>query len=437
MKRYDDYQTSGLDWMGDIPAHWQVAPVYARYEVQLGKKLNKRHVDVNDTLPYLRNVDVQWGEVNVNELPGMTFSEYEQDLYRLRVGDLLVCEGGEVGRSAVWRDQSSECYYQMALHRLRPRSERDLADYLFYVMRLAAQLGVFEVAGNPNTITHLTAKKLSVQRFPFPPLDEQRQLAGYLDRKTAEIDALIQKKRALIDLLREQRVSVIDRAVTKGVNRDAAMKESGVQWLGDVPAHWTIPQLKYTTQFVNGAAFKPADWADDGVPIIRISNLNNDPAFNHSTAEVSERYHVHKGDLLFAWSGNRGTSFGPFLWHRDGLHYLNQHIFRLEQYDYDTRFFYWMLKAVTKHVEEQAHGIIGMVHITKSDLGAIRVPAMPVTEQRAIAAYINRVTGQIDATVQREEDLIDKLQELRVSLISEVVTGKRDVRAAAPADGVA
>lgn len=199
-------------------------------------------------------------------------------------------------------------------------------------------------------------------------------------------------------------------------------KPSGVDWLGDVPEHWEVKPLKHLTDFINGAPFKPEDWSQDGVPIIRIENLNGGDNFNGYEGSVRERYHVSKGDLLFGWSGNRGTSFGPFLWPREGLHYLNQHIFRLAHFSCDRSWFYWALKAVTKTIEDEAHGIIGMVHVTKGKLGAVQIPFLPPAEQRSIAAFLDRETGRVDRLVAKKRELIERLTEKRTALISRTVT---------------
>jgi len=199
-------------------------------------------------------------------------------------------------------------------------------------------------------------------------------------------------------------------------------RASGVEWLGDVPEHWEVKPLKHFTDFINGAPFKPEDWSQDGVPIIRIENLNGGDNFNGYEGSVRQRYHVNKGDLLFGWSGNRGTSFGPFLWPREGLHYLNQHIFRLEQFSCDRSWFYWSLKAVTKTIEDEAHGIIGMVHVTKGKLGAVKIPSLPFVDQQAIAAFLDRETERVDQLVAKKRELIERLKEKRIALISRTVT---------------
>lgn len=221
---------------------------------------------------------------------------------------------------------------------------------------------------------------------------------------------------------------MITRVITKGLNANAPMKESGVEWLGLIPGHWNVKPLKYLTDFVNGFAFKPAEWVSEGTPIIRIENLNGGRTFNFTGRHLSDRFCAEKGDLLFGWSGNRGTSFGPFIWWRSGRHYVNQHIFRVVDYRCDRLWLYWMLRAVTFFVEKQAHGIIGMVHITRGELGTIPVPILSRDEQIRIATYLEDVHTRVDGLIAKVREAIDRLKEFRATLISAAVTGRIDVR---------
>jgi len=205
---------SGVEWLGEIPAHWDVAPVYSRYSIELGKMLDAKRVTREHLAPYVRNVDVQWDRVNVRSLPEMDFEPIERQRYSLRPGDLLVCEGGEVGRTAIWRGDLEECFYQKAIHRVRPASSRDEPRFFYYMMYSAAKRGAFVAGGNPNTIDHLTAIQLRHYRFPFPPRIEQEQIAKVLDMESTKIDDLVRAIEDGIDRLKEFRSALISAAVT-------------------------------------------------------------------------------------------------------------------------------------------------------------------------------------------------------------------------------
>ena len=214
---------SGVEWLGKIPAHWKVAPLYARYEVALGKMLDAKRDTGDSSGRYLRNVDVQWDFINVEDLPEMDFLPAERDRYMLRPGDLLVCEGGEVGRTAVWSGELNECFYQKAIHRVRPWLDSEIPRFFYFLMYALAKRGIFTAGGNPNTIDHLTAVQLRHYRIPFPTTNEQRAIAAFLDGETARIDALIVKIRQAIDCLKELRTALISAAVTGKIDVREAM----------------------------------------------------------------------------------------------------------------------------------------------------------------------------------------------------------------------
>jgi type I restriction enzyme S subunit len=224
--------------------------------------------------------------------------------------------------------------------------------------------------------------------------------------------------------------------VRLGLRRYSDYRSSGAEWIGDVPSHWHIKPIKYVAEFVNGAAFKPEEWSTVGTPIIRIENLNGGEEFNFYVGDIDPKYHVSEGDLLFGWSGNRGTSFGPFVWSRPGRFFLNQHIFRVSTSTASLRWLYWALKAVTCVVEEEAHGIIGMVHVTKGRLGSIPLCVPNSDEQYSIAAFLDRETTRIDALIEKKRRLIELLEEKRQAAIARVITKGLDQTAPLKASGV-
>ena len=217
---------SGIEWLGEVPEHWTVCALNHRYEVALGKMLDGNRITGEHLAPYLRNVDVQWGKINTNDLPVMDFKGEDLNRYSLRAGDLLVCEGGEVGRSAVWEGELTECFYQKALHRLRPHSGKESVYFLFYALSIAATLGVFTASGDKATIAHLPADIFRHHRFAFPPFEEQLAIAGFLGREVTKMDQLISQANDAAALLQERRTALISAAVTGKIDVRSLSRDS-------------------------------------------------------------------------------------------------------------------------------------------------------------------------------------------------------------------
>ncbi len=206
-------RSSGVDWIGDIPAHWGIPWLGAHYETQLGKMLNAEASTGPEQHAYLRNTNVQWDRFDFSDLAMMHFDHEDRARCELRAGDLLVCEGGEVGRAAVWPGHPANVYFQKAIHRVRPLRDGNTR-FLMYCLRAAAHLNVFTVEGNQSTIVHLTGEKLREHRFPSPPAEEQRRIVQALDRARQQSSNLVMRLRRQIDLLQEHRQALITAAVT-------------------------------------------------------------------------------------------------------------------------------------------------------------------------------------------------------------------------------
>lgn len=206
---------SGVAWLGYVPAHWGVCKLSFRYFVELGKMLDEKKNTGTNPLPYLRNQDVQQGVINTDGLPLIDIEPSEYERYTVRLGDLLVCEGGDVGRAAIWRHKDSRIGYQKALHRLRPESPtRDTAEFFFYSLMAAKTLGVFEESDMKATISHLPAEKFRQYRFAFPPFDDQQEIASVLECKLQRSNETISYAENTIGFLQERRSALISAAVT-------------------------------------------------------------------------------------------------------------------------------------------------------------------------------------------------------------------------------
>lgn len=205
---------SGVEWLGEVPEHWAVCKLSYRYEVLLGKMLDEKKISGYFLGSYLRNTDVQWGKINMEGLPKMDFRPEEAERFSVKTGDLLVCEGGEIGRCAVWSEETN-CFYQKALHRLRPREScKDFPKYMFYVLFDAVHQERFNAGAAKATIAHLPAENFRQYRFAYPPMNEQEHISKFLDDQTKKFDFLEEKARMQIELLTERRSALISATVT-------------------------------------------------------------------------------------------------------------------------------------------------------------------------------------------------------------------------------
>jgi type I restriction enzyme S subunit len=180
-----------LTEIGEMPDNWPIVRLGEIFETQLGKMLSQKAKVGKSSRPYMRNANVQWGRVNCEDVLTMDFDEREMEKFRLRYGDILVCEGGEIGRTAIWRDELPECYFQKAVHRLRPIENQMLPTFfLHYMERAFRHENIYGIAGAQTTIAHLPQDKLSAMYIPKPPIAEQKEIAQVLDTCDTKIAAL-------------------------------------------------------------------------------------------------------------------------------------------------------------------------------------------------------------------------------------------------------
>jgi len=310
-------------------------------------------------------------------------------------------------------------------------------EYLHHLVRSATYVGRYCAllyGIRPNSLQIKNHDWDSLELL-VPPRAEQRAIAAFLDRETARIDALVAKKERLIALLQEQRTALITRAVTKGLDPTVPMKDSGVEWLGEIPAHWEVKRLRHLGDAIIGLTYEPDDVVgpdNGGTLVLRASNVNHgrvvfdDNVYVRRT--IPEHLRTRLGDILIcSRSGSRaligkcalidacstGMTFGTFMTifrssHNAFLFYvLNSTIF-----DYQSGLF------LTSTINQ----------LTVNSLKDLTVPVPPEEEQAVIAQAVGRETGRIDALVAKVRDAIDRLKELRTALISAAVTGKIDVR---------
>jgi type I restriction enzyme S subunit len=205
---------SGVEWLGKVPVHWQVSKLGYAYDVQLGKMLQNSPKTENDfEIPYLKAQHVQWENVITDDLPKMWVNPTESIQYGVDNGDLLVCEGGEAGRTGIVETINEPTIIQNALHRIRSKKGNKLIP-LMHLMRTIKEFGWFDVICNKATIQHLTREKIVELKIPIAPLHEQNKIIDFLNLETSKLDQLISKLAKQISLLEEYRQTLITNAVT-------------------------------------------------------------------------------------------------------------------------------------------------------------------------------------------------------------------------------
>lgn len=415
-----------------------------RAEVQLGKMLDARQIVGDHLRHYLRNVDVQWGRINVSNLPEMDFDDADRRKFSLQLGDILVCEGGEIGRAAIWKGDLTECYFQKALHRLRP-IQGDESRFVYWLITGAAQSGAFSEGSNRTTIEHLPAEKLRAHVFPFPPLPEQRAIADFLDRETAKIDALIAKQEELIERIEEKHAAAIANAVTKGLDPSVRMRPTGFEWIGEIPEHWLVRPLKrQASRIVVGIAEAATHaYADAGVPIIRSTNVfpnrieTQDLLFlNAEFAEDRGSKMILAGDLLTARTGNAGvTAVVPE--ELDRSQCFTMLITSLRSGYIPAYFSYFInSKAGTTFYDLESWGT-AQRNISVPILGDTPVCVPPTREQEEIADFVRGLEKDFEALRAAAVRHCDLLVEHRSAIITAAITGQIEVAANIAAEAAA
>lgn len=258
---------------------------------------------------------------------------------------------------------------------------------------------------------------------PVPSIAEQKAISVYLDKQVSQIDCIIAEAQASIDEYKQWKTSVIFEAVTKGLNPDVEMKESGIEWIGRIPSLWTCCQMKRVITLINGRAYKDTEFEEDGkYRVLRVGNLFTNSKWYTSSLELEADKYCENGDLLYAWS----ASYGPYIWDGEKVIY-HYHIWKTKLDDkIYKKFAYYYLLALSRNIASESHGS-AMAHVTMERMNNSYIAFPLYEEQQRIANYLDQTVDTIDALIAEKENLLIDLEVYKRSLIYEAVTGKRKV----------
>ncbi len=438
LKPYPAYRPSGVEWLEEIPSHWEVKRLKTFANVQLSN-VDKKSEEGQAEVFLCNYVDVYYNErIRLGvDFMSATASEGQMRRFSLRKGDVLITKDSEswtdIAVPAVVAQDLPEvlCGYHLA--HIRPDSNCDGA----FLSRSFSAIGPrdqFHISANGITRFGLTGDAIRSGEFPLPPLTEQRAIAAFLDRETARIDELVARKERLIELLQEKRAALITRAVTRGLDPDAPMKDSGVEWLGEIPTHWEMKRLKTIAEIRYGLGQPPKE-SSDGLPLVRATNVYR----GHITDE--DMLYVDPADVP---AGRRAfLSTGEIVVVRSGAYTADSAIIP-KKYEGAIAGYDMVVTVKGAKPEFIATALLcpylrdaqlvvastraAQPHLNAEELGDALILLPPLPEQGAIAAYLNRETAKLDVLGAKVREAIERLKELRAALISASVTGRIDVR---------
>jgi type I restriction enzyme, S subunit len=437
-KPYPAYKDSGLEWLGEIPAHWGLKRLKRIAEFRGGGTPSKDIPDYwGGDIPWVSPKDMKVSIVVDTEDKITSQGVRESATKFVPAGAvLLVVRSGILVHSIPVALAGRELTLNQDLKALIPRSEL-LPEYLLYLISGLQKELLVEWKKEGATVESLEIDLVAQTQTPLPREREQRAIAEFLDRETARIDALVVKKERLIELLQEKRTALITRAITKGLNPNVPMNDSGVGWLGNIPVHWGIKRLWHLTpsgrRIMYGIVL-PGPNVDDGVPIVKGGDVSRErlriERLSRTTVEIESGYvrsRLRGGDLVYAIRG----SIGEVAVVPDELEGANltQDAARIA-YTSATHgpWLLHALKSAAIFAQLEAGALGATIRgINIRDLKRAWIPVPSRTEQETIANFLDHETAKIDALADKIREAIHRLKELRTALISAAVTGKIDV----------
>jgi type I restriction enzyme S subunit len=444
MRRYHSYKDSGVEWIGEIPSHWGCG--FMKYQLSNndgGVWGTDIEIEDEGTI-VIRSTEITIdGNWDFSNPMKRKLSKEEINKTLLKKGDIVLTKSSgspdHIGKSVIVTEEVENlfCCYSNFVQRLRFREySPKLYHYILnsYIVREQYRFLTQSTTGLGN----LNGTTLNEVNLPFIPLSEQQQIVSYLDNKTSMIHSLIEKTQRKIELLKEKRTSLINEVDTKGLNPNVEMKDSGVEWIGEIPSHWIESFFRYFIKLRHGYQFRDYDFTDEGIKIIKITQLHKDGYLditNCSTIDSSRLddfpdIRIKENDILMCLTGGTigkiikvGRVNEPLLQNYRVGHFSSKN----EEMICNNFIFFLMCSDVIVGQINYDVRETGQPNIGLEDMNKMRICLPPISEQEEIVSYLDEHTQLIDKTISVEQRRIDLLKDYRQSIISEVVTGKRKV----------
>ena len=422
--KYQEYKSLSFPFLDEIPSEWMIVPLYALSNFRQGKlhepyiHEDGKFICINSRFVSTEGKKLKYCSVNLSPVKKSDILMVMSDLPNGRALAKALFVKGENNYALNQR------VCAITPTNIYPR-------FLYYQLNRNAYFLSFDDGSNQTNLSNYDFKKYPVL---LPSKEEQQTIVNYLDSATAKIDTLIEKQTKLIALLKEKRQAVISTAVTRGLDNTVAMKDSGVEWLGEIPEHWEVKKLKYIGQAIIGLTYSPNNIIDEneGILVLRSSNLQNGGLYYgdnvYVNSDIPDKLITKDGDIVIcSRNGSRkligknamidkksaGVSFGAFT-----------SVFRSEINQY----IFYILNSSLFKFQSGRFMTTTINQLTTGTLNEFQIALAPINEQDEIVSYLKEKTSKIDSLISKTTKAIDLLKEKRTALISSAVTGKIDVR---------
>ena len=450
--RHYEMKDSGVEWIGKMPSHWSASPFKKIIAQNDGGVWGEDPID-NDGAVVLRSteqtVDGKW---NIEQPAKRDLSHVAKlRYYKLEIGDLLITKSSgsalHIGKTSIVDADIAKlhCYYSNFMQRVRLKQNVMPKLYWYILNSSIARYQFVFLQNSTSGIGNINSKHIDNIIVPVPPLAEQAAIAAYLDEKCATIDAIIAEAKASIEEYKSWKASVIFETVTKGLNPNAEMKDSGVEWIGEIPGGWAVERLKAMFSFGKGLPITKEDLVEQGIPVISYGQIH--AKFNTGVEVLPQllRYVdakwlesnanslVSEGDFIFADTSEDMEGCGNCVYvdtlNEGAQLFAGYHTITFKpKRSKHNKFLAYLFKSDAWRTQLRSRvGGVKLFSISRRMLNLATVILPPQNEQTAIVAYLDSKCAAIDGIILEKEELIRELETYKRSLIFEVVTGKRRV----------
>lgn len=445
--KYDSYKDSGVEWIGEIPSHWEVKRGKYLFDIVSGYSPENIENLINEVgIPYFKVNDLN-DQAEIFNLEKSNLLVSDLGINKFPIGTVLFPKRGAAISTNKVKISLKDCVFDTNIMGLIPYKDKIHERFLAYSL---LNRGLWDIA-DTSTIPQINNKHIEPLEFVLPnTIEEQTTIANYLDQKTTQIDDLIAKKERLIQLLEEERVAVINQAVTKGLpakervkaglDPTVPMKDSGIEWLGEIPAHWEVKKLKLLANIQGRIGFKGytvGDLVSEGEGALTLGakhidkfnrlNLSNPEFISWDKYYESPEIMVQIGDIILT---QRGTLGKVVLITEDlGEATINPSMVILSKLKANEYFLYYFFNSdYFKSWIDLTNTATAVPMISQAQLGNLKLVLPNIDEQNKIVTSIQKSTKKIDDIIVKAQQEIELLKEYKTALINEVVTGKLDVR---------